>query len=240
MTDYIACGKVVPERIADDRRRRRRGLPPGGLRPGRRRDRRAPRRHGRRTSTTWRAPAPGVVEADAMLGPDRVRAGDVVLGAGLLRRCTPTATRWSGTCVERAGLSLDASSPSWAGPSARSCSSPPGSTPWTAWRWPAPSRCTRTPTSPAAGWRRNLARLLPADLDALLDRASWTPPPIFEVLGAARQVAQEDMDRTFNMGVGMAAIVAADAAEPAGLLAERSCRPGCSARSSPAAARRVR
>ena len=43
MTDYIATGKVVPEKIAADRGRHRRGLRAGRLRAGRRRDRRASR-----------------------------------------------------------------------------------------------------------------------------------------------------------------------------------------------------
>ena len=48
MTDYIACGKVVPERIAVDRRRHRQGLRRDRNRPRRRRDRRAPRPPGPR------------------------------------------------------------------------------------------------------------------------------------------------------------------------------------------------
>ena len=43
LTDYIACGRVVPERIRGDRRQYRRGLRRSGLRADRRGDRRAPR-----------------------------------------------------------------------------------------------------------------------------------------------------------------------------------------------------
>ena len=42
----------------------------------------------------------GVVEADDVLGPDRVRPGDVVI-AMAPRVCTPTATRWPATCCWR-------------------------------------------------------------------------------------------------------------------------------------------
>jgi len=52
-------------------------------------------------------------------------------------------------------------------------------------------------------------------VDAVLDRGSWTPPPIFEVLAGHGKVPQAEMDKTFNMGVGMCAIVAADAADAA-------------------------
>ncbi|MDD6791834.1 MAG: AIR synthase-related protein, partial [Thermobifida fusca] len=53
-------------------------------------------------------------------------------------------------------------------------------------------------------------------------RASWAPPAVFGFLARHGQVSQEDMEATFNMGVGMVAIVAEDAAERAlELLAER-------------------
>ncbi len=48
LTDYIATGKVDPDKIAHDRLGRRRGLPAGRLRADRRRDRGTPRGHGRR------------------------------------------------------------------------------------------------------------------------------------------------------------------------------------------------
>ena len=43
----------------------------------------------------------GVVNADAVLGPERVRAGDVLIAMGS-SGCTPTATRWCGTCCSSA------------------------------------------------------------------------------------------------------------------------------------------
>ncbi|NUP61349.1 MAG: phosphoribosylformylglycinamidine cyclo-ligase, partial [Nonomuraea sp.] len=65
------------------------------------------------------------------------------------------------------------------------------------------------------GLEANLSRSLPAHLDALLDRTSWTPPAVFDVLAGHGRIAQKDMDRTFNVGVGMAAVVAPDAADEA-------------------------
>ena len=51
--------------------------------------------------------ATGVVERDKILGADRVEPGDVVL-AWSPPACTPTATRWSGTCSSpTAGWTLD-------------------------------------------------------------------------------------------------------------------------------------
>jgi phosphoribosylformylglycinamidine cyclo-ligase len=68
----------------------------------------------------------------------------------------------------------------------------------------------------------NLARSLPSTVDAELRRDSWTPPVVFSVLQSRGRISQAEMERTFNMGVGMAAIVASDAADDAlRLLAER-------------------
>jgi phosphoribosylformylglycinamidine cyclo-ligase len=56
----------------------------------------------------------------------------------------------------------------------------------------------------------------------VLDRAAWTPPAIFGVLAAAGKVTREEMERVFNMGVGMTAVVARDATSTAlDLLAAR-------------------
>jgi phosphoribosylformylglycinamidine cyclo-ligase len=63
----------------------------------------------------------------------------------------------------------------------------------------------------------NLPRVLPQGLGAVVERDSWTPPALFQLLARAGRVAQEEMDRVFNMGVGM--IVVTDAAR-----AERTVR----------------
>ncbi len=54
----------------------------------------------------------------------------------------------------------------------------------------------------------NLDRSLPPTLDAVVDLASWRVPPLFEVLARAGGVPRDEMLRTFNMGVGMCAVVA--------------------------------
>lgn len=59
----------------------------------------------------------------------------------------------------------------------------------------------------------NLPRVLPERLGARIDRSSWRPPALFQVLERAGGVDREEMYRVFNMGVGMIAVVAADEAE---------------------------
>ncbi|HUF74914.1 MAG TPA: phosphoribosylformylglycinamidine cyclo-ligase [Longimicrobiales bacterium] len=53
----------------------------------------------------------------------------------------------------------------------------------------------------------NLPRVLPEGLGARIERASWEVPAVFGTLQRAGSVATEEMDRVFNMGVGMIAIV---------------------------------
>ncbi len=59
----------------------------------------------------------------------------------------------------------------------------------------------------------NLPRVLPEGLGARVDRGAWTPPPLFRVLQRAGGVEREEMYRVFNMGIGMIAVVPADAAD---------------------------
>src|SRR5207248_1415464 len=65
------------------------------------------------------------------------------------------------------------------------------------------------------GLAGNLARVLPSTADAVIDRATWQPPPIFGLVARLGAVEQAEMERTFNMGVGMVAVVAAADADRA-------------------------
>ncbi|MQA88886.1 MAG: phosphoribosylformylglycinamidine cyclo-ligase [Gemmatimonas sp.] len=59
----------------------------------------------------------------------------------------------------------------------------------------------------------NIPRILPEGLSALIDRSSWSTPPLFQVLQREGGVDDAEMYRAFNMGVGMVAVVAADHAD---------------------------
>ena len=64
--------------------------------------------------------------------------------------------------------------------------------------------------------------MLPPEADAVLDRGSWRPLPIFGLLAGRGNVATDEMERVFNMGVGMVAIVAREDSDHAlQLCAER-------------------
>jgi len=63
------------------------------------------------------------------------------------------------------------------------------------------------------GITENLPRVLPAGLGFALDRSSWTVPPLFTWLQRAGGVADDEMFRAFNMGVGLILVVAATHAD---------------------------
>lgn len=71
------------------------------------------------------------------------------------------------------------------------------------------------------GLTENVPRCLPDHLAARLDMASWERPPLFGVLAEAGPVEEREMRRTFNLGVGLVAVVAPDTADAA-LAAARS------------------
>ncbi|HEY0000384.1 MAG TPA: AIR synthase-related protein, partial [Actinoplanes sp.] len=61
----------------------------------------------------------------------------------------------------------------------------------------------------------NLVRVLPENMDAVVDRSTWRPQPIFDLIQAKGRIEDAEMEATFNMGVGMFAIVSADDADRA-------------------------
>lgn len=70
------------------------------------------------------------------------------------------------------------------------------------------------------GITENLPRVLPQGTGALVRLGSWDVPPIFRFLQEAGRVPQEDMLRTFNMGVGLIIVTApSDADRLLGMLA---------------------
>jgi phosphoribosylformylglycinamidine cyclo-ligase len=53
----------------------------------------------------------------------------------------------------------------------------------------------------------NLPRVLPKDCDAVIDRASWKVPRLFEIIREGGRVDADEMYQVFNMGIGMVLIV---------------------------------
>ncbi len=60
------------------------------------------------------------------------------------------------------------------------------------------------------GITENLPRILPRGLDAHVDIASWEVPPLFQHLQHLGNVTEDEMYRTFNMGIGLIAVIPAE------------------------------
>jgi phosphoribosylformylglycinamidine cyclo-ligase len=65
------------------------------------------------------------------------------------------------------------------------------------------------------GLPENLPRCLPEGLSAEINRRAWTPPPIFPLIQKLGAVTEDEMFRTFNMGIGFVCVVPAGEAEKA-------------------------
>ena len=57
------------------------------------------------------------------------------------------------------------------------------------------------------GLHENLSRILPASVGITIDRGSWAVPPVFGWLRELGDVAADEMDRVFNMGIGLVFVV---------------------------------
>ena len=72
------------------------------------------------------------------------------------------------------------------------------------------------------GITENLPRILPRGTAAVVDLAGWTVPPLFEHLQHLGNVEQDEMLRTFNMGIGLVAVVPAEQVKKAKALLDRA------------------
>lgn len=219
MTDYIACGKVVPERIADIVRGIAEGCSLAGTALVGGETAEHPGLLGEQEYDVAGA-ATGVVEADAVLGPERVEAGDVVVamassgihsnGYSLVRRVINHAGWALDREVSELGKTLGEELLVPTRIYAADCldlirTFNSGE--------PAPVHGFSHVTG--GGLAANLARVLPQGLMATVDRSTWELPAIFRLVGQLGGVPQADLERTLNLGVGMIAIVSADQADAA-------------------------
>jgi phosphoribosylformylglycinamidine cyclo-ligase len=162
--------------------------------------------------------AVGVVEQGTQLGPERVRAGDVVvaLPSPGLRSNGYTLARH--VLLERAGLDLG--EPAWEG-AAHSVADEllrpsviytPAVLALRGALGGALHACAHITGGGIVG---NLPRVLPPDLGAVLVRAAWEEPRVFAEIQRLGDVAENEMDQVFNRGVGMALVVDVGAVESA-------------------------
>ncbi len=72
------------------------------------------------------------------------------------------------------------------------------------------------------GITENLPRIIPKGMGAVVDRASWTVPPLFEHLQHLGNVEEDEMLRTFNMGIGLICVVPAEKVKKAKAVLNRA------------------
>jgi len=77
------------------------------------------------------------------------------------------------------------------------------------------------------GITENLPRILPKGMGASVDLASWQPPPLFGHLQQLGNVAQDEMLRTFNMGIGLIAVIPAEKIKKAKAILNRANERHC-------------
>ena len=76
------------------------------------------------------------------------------------------------------------------------------------------------------GWEGNVPRTLPAGLGVEVDTGSWPVPSIFSLLQSRGDIADEEMVATFNLGIGMTAVVRPEVADAALAAVPDACRIG--------------
>ncbi|HKS01789.1 MAG TPA: phosphoribosylformylglycinamidine cyclo-ligase [Arthrobacter sp.] len=219
MTDYIACGKVVPERIADIVRGIAAACSVAGTALVGGETAEHPGLLGEHEYDVAGA-ATGVVEADALLGPDRVRAGDVVIGMAssglhsngysLVRRVINHAGWALDRQVSELGRTLGEELLEPTRVYAADCLDLARAFPVT-----AEKAVHGFSHVTGGGLAANLARVLPQGLVATVDRSTWELPAIFKLVSELGRVPLPDLERTLNLGVGMVAVVSAEAADAA-------------------------
>jgi phosphoribosylformylglycinamidine cyclo-ligase len=77
------------------------------------------------------------------------------------------------------------------------------------------------------GITENLPRILPKGMGASVDLAAWQPPPLFGHLQQLGNVEQDEMLRTFNMGIGLIAVIPAEKIKKAKAILNRANERHC-------------
>ncbi len=72
------------------------------------------------------------------------------------------------------------------------------------------------------GITENLPRILPKGMGAVVDLASWEVPPLFTHLQQLGGVERDEMLRTFNMGIGLIAVIPGDKVKKAKMILNRA------------------
>ena len=216
MTDYIATGKVVPERIADIVRGIAGACKAAGTALVGGETAEHPGLLAEHEYDVAGA-ATGLVEADELLGPDRVREGDVLIGMAssgihsngysLVRKVIDVVGWGLDRQVDELGRTLGEELLEPTRVYAADCLDLAAAFPVNGTDGQTGHGIRGFSHVTGGGLAANLARVLPQGLEGRVDRSTWQIPAIFSLIGSLGQVPLADLERTLNLGVGMIAIV---------------------------------
>lgn len=214
LQDYIAVGEVVPEKVAEIVK----GIAEGCVQAG------AALLGGEtaehpgvmgKDEYDVSATAVGVVEADELLGPDKVREGDVLIAmkSSGLHSNGYSLARY--VLLEQAGLPLDGYMEDLGRTLGEELLEPTRIYAKDCLALTSECAVSTFCHVTGGGLAGNLERVIPEGLSAEVSRSTWTPGQIFKTISSVGKVALEEMEKTFNMGVGMIAVVAPEDRERA-------------------------
>jgi phosphoribosylformylglycinamidine cyclo-ligase len=206
MTDYIATGRVVPERIAAIVK----GIAEACVEVGCSLLGGETAEHpGLMEADAYdvAGAATGVVEGPRLLGPGRVRPGDAVVAMGSSGLHSNGYSLVRHVLLEQAGWALDRHVDDLGRTLGEELLEPTR-----LYTKPCLALATETDVHAMAhvtggGLAANLARVVPEELAVTVDRGTWTPGPVFDLVRRVGRVAQDDLEATLNLGVGMVALV---------------------------------
>lgn len=212
VTDYIACGKVVPERIADIVKGIAAACEVAGaaLLGGE-----TAEHPGLLEADEYdiAGATTGVVERSKILGPDRVRAGDVVVALASSGLHSNGYSLVRHVLLNQAGWALDRDVPELGTTLGETLLTPTQVYARDILALVDAAEVHAISHVTGGGLANNLARVLPAGVAATLRRDSWTPPAIFSLVQQVGKVSQPDIEATLNMGVGMALVAPAESVD---------------------------
>ncbi len=206
VTDYIACGRVVPERIAAIVSGIAAACEVAGAallggetaeHPGLL----AADEYDVAGATT------GVVERAKILGPERVRPGDVVVALASSGLHSNGYSLVRHVLLQQAGWALDRDVAELGTTLGEALLTPTKVYARDILALIAAAEVHAISHITGGGLANNLVRVLPPGVAVTVDRTSWTPPAVFGLVQDVGRVSQPDIEATLNMGVGMALVV---------------------------------
>ncbi|CAM5451594.1 MULTISPECIES: phosphoribosylformylglycinamidine cyclo-ligase [unclassified Streptomyces] len=214
MTDYICVGKVHPERVASIVKGIAEGCVLAGCALVGGETAEHPGLLGEDDFDVAGA-GTGVVEADRLLGADRIRKGDAVIAMAASGLHSNGYSLVRHVLLNQAGLALDTRIEELGRTLGEELLEP---TKIYSLDCLALTRTTEVHAFShitGGGLAANLARVIPDTLHAVVDRSTWTPAPVFDLVGRTGRVERLELEKTLNMGVGMMAIVPAESVDAA-------------------------